>query len=391
MKTYQSSLDGSMKVDQSRNKVILSHLEFIPNKMITTTTYRRTTTVTMWNKIPVSAVLQAKDIYSKDEASSITTRPSTLNSVPQSLSTVPGASTLTSSPPDRISTSTSANTSTRTSEIPSSENDGLETVLHNGSDHGSMSTLTLALAIGIPAGIVLLALMAILYWYRKNCRNKQRKENVDNSSSWKKNPFDSYSEDEFGVKNGNGRSFGSNNWDIETKGHRSVNDDTPRTGFSETRLAKYETSSSGSLSTFDLCKNKSRGELGEKNTEKMDGMYENYRIRHMAPIQRLLVKTPGTALRKFFDRKSQQACLETINSTPMEEKLPKPKKAALRSLRLVNRLHELKDGSGSYSSNKENRDPEEPNPLPIRKYRGSRIVGDVPEHVYRKAEKEIKK
>ncbi len=362
-----------MEAPGSNNKIVL-----IPNDMITTSTFKKTTTVTVWSKIPVSGILEEKNMNANEFASSTSTGRSTLTSMSQSAST--GTSVIAST------TNTLATSTAATSSL---QKGGLQTILHSGSEGSSMSTLTLALAIGIPAGIVLLALIVILCWYRNNCKNREKKKsNAEAAGSWKRNPFNSYSEDEFAEgRDKEKKSFGScsYNWENETKVQNPANRNTSGTSICEQKLENQGTISSGSLSTFELRENLSKEKLGEAKREKMDGMYENYRIRHMAPIQRLLIKTPGSALRKFFDRQSQHARVETANSTPIEDKVPKPKQAALRSLRLVNRLHELRESSGSYSSDKENRDPSDVHPLPIRQYPNSRIVGDVPKNVYKKA------
>lgn len=366
-----------MEAHGSNNKIVLSCLNIIPNDMITTSTFKKTTTVTVWSKIPVSGILEEKNMNANEVASSTSTGRSTLTGMSQSAST--GTSAIAST------TNTLATSTTATSSL---QKGGLQTILNSGNGGSSMSTLTLALAIGIPAGIVLFALIVILCWYRNNCKNREKKKsNAEAVGSWKRNPFNSYSEDEFAEGTDKEKSFGScsYNWENETKVQNPTNRNTSGTSICEQKLENQGTMSSGSLSTFELGKNLSEEKLGEAKREKMDGMYENYRIRHMAPIQRLLIKTPGSALKKFFDRQSQHARIETANSTPIEDKLPKPKQAALRSLRLVNRLHELRESSGSYSSDKENRDPSDVHPLPIRQYPNSRIVGDVPKNVYRKA------
>lgn len=178
--------------------------------------------------------------------------------------------------------------------IPLETSDTLAEAMTPGSTSQGSDKLPLILGITIPAVIGFVIVGVLLYWY---------------FTVYRRDKLDEMNTIEYGKK----------------------------------KLHENSNPSSGSLSTFSSTGYAPNEKTIEKGNLKLENPYEECRIRHMAPIQKILIDTPCSAIRSFFNRKSMKANIYEDDSTDvnsLDTTVTKP--LPLRTLQLVNRLDELK-------------------------------------------------
>ncbi|QPG73037.1 hypothetical protein FOA43_000341 [Brettanomyces nanus] len=277
------------------NKLVLTGVNIVAQDEITTTTTTSTTTVTQWSRVPIKGHIYRRELAELANPSS----------------------TLTSY------------TGTSTNSLASSTD--LNGILSDNTA-GHISKAPLIIAIVIPLCVAVIGIAALLYWYFYCYRKRVKKHSWNDSIIHNYNNYHVTGEkfQEFATKD-DPFSLENAEWELPQKCKGSN---------------KYSTAgsaTSGSLSTFSLrskvpslpCRTSAAGK-----GEKLEEMSTNYRIKNMTAVPHKLIQTPTSAIKKFFNRKSMAATIEN-QRTSLSENLPKPKRAALKSLTLVDRLNDM--------------------------------------------------